>query len=84
MPAFPEARNVIWFGRDGIALHFYPSVPKWPASHGCVRLERDASRIIYDNSIKDKTTVAVAETWTRHDDVCWACGKKKSGKKKGA
>jgi hypothetical protein len=83
MAAFPEARNVTWFGRDGIALHFYPSVPKWPASHGCVRLERDASRIIYDNSITDTTKVAVAGTWTRHDDVCWACGHKKSRKKKG-
>ena len=27
-----------YFHRDGIAFHGYPSVPPYPASHGCVRV----------------------------------------------
>src|SRR6476659_6670054 len=35
----PEATDVTWFvPARGIALHYYPSVPKYAASHGCVRL----------------------------------------------
>jgi Domain of unknown function (DUF4157)/L,D-transpeptidase catalytic domain len=81
MSEFPEAQNVTWFSRNGIALHYYPSVPKWPASHGCVRLPMDASRIIYDNSVTGTTKVDVVGTWTRHDHVCWNCSKKKGAKK---
>lgn len=77
MTKYPEAKNVSWFSRDGVALHYYPSVPDWPASHGCVRLHRDASRIIYDNSVKDVTTVDVDGTWTRKAGVCFDCSKKK-------
>lgn len=86
MSKYPEAKNVSWFGRDGVAFHFYPSVPNWPASHGCVRLGMEASRMIYDNSVENTTTVTVDGTWKRHDSVCWSCGaggkKGKGGKKK--
>jgi Domain of unknown function (DUF4157)/L,D-transpeptidase catalytic domain len=73
MSKFPEAKNVTWFGRSGIALHFYPSVPDWPASHGCVRLGETASRVIYDNSVAGRTSVTVGGTWTRKKGVCWKC-----------
>jgi L,D-transpeptidase catalytic domain len=36
----PRATYVTWFARSrGIALHYFPSVPRYSASHGCVRLE---------------------------------------------
>jgi hypothetical protein len=76
MSSFPEARNVSWFGRSGIAFHFYPSVPNHPASHGCVRLGRDASRIIYDNTISNQTSVNVSGTWTR-GSTCYRCGRRR-------
>jgi hypothetical protein len=86
MKKYPEAKNVSWFDRNGIAFHFYPSVPKWPASHGCVRVGMEASRLIYDNTVEHTTTVDVDGTWKRHDAVCWSCGggakKGKGGKKK--
>jgi len=33
----PPARVYFLFLR-GFAIHGYPSVPPWPASHGCVRV----------------------------------------------
>lgn len=64
MPGHPSAKNVTYFhwGRR-IALHYFPSRPKYPASHGCVRLPLHASRLIYDNSRKNLTTVKVSGTW---------------------
>lgn len=67
----PEAQNATYFqsGR-GIAFHRYPSVPDCPASHGCVRMRREASEIIYDNS-KKGTSVTVGGTWRRGSCSCW-------------
>lgn len=74
----PGAKNVTYFQRLGIALHYYPSVPNWPASHGCVRLESlYVSQLIHDNVIAGTTAVNVSGTWTRGTDprsgrpVCW-------------
>ncbi len=63
----PEATDVTWFlPARGIALHFYPSVPPFPASHGCVRLEtRRIARLIQNNSRVGRTTVIVDGTWTK-------------------
>lgn len=32
----------------GIAFHSYPSVPPWPASHGCIRVSAPEAPILYD------------------------------------
>ena len=63
----PEATDVTWFvPARGIALHFYPSVPTYPASHGCVRLEsRRIAQIIQNNSRAGITSVVVDGTWTK-------------------
>ena len=63
----PEATDVTWFvPARGIALHFYPSVPPFPASHGCVRLEtRRIAQLIQDNSRAGVTNVIVDGTWTK-------------------
>jgi hypothetical protein len=73
----PEALNATYFSRAGIALHFYPSVPDHPASHGCVRLVKHASELIYDNARTNLTTVTVSGTWKRgthpktKKPICW-------------
>ena len=63
----PEATDVTWFvPARGIALHFYPSVPVFPASHGCVRLEtRRIAQLIQGNSRAGITNVIVDGTWTK-------------------
>lgn len=52
-PAFPSATYVTLFQSvaRGIALHYYPSVPRYPASSGCVRIESEAiAREIFHHS----------------------------------
>ena len=63
----PRAVHVTWFKRDrDIALHFFPEVPPYAASHGCVRLQSDhAAHLIYDNSVAGVTEVTVEGTWTK-------------------
>ncbi|WP_442510530.1 L,D-transpeptidase [Novipirellula sp. SH528] len=61
----PRAEWVVRFQSKerGIALHYWPTVPKYPASHGCVRLaKKDAAKLIYDNSTIDVTVVNVSGT----------------------
>src|SRR6266508_130854 len=62
-----RATYVTWFVQPrGIALHYFPIVPGYAASHGCVRLESvDVARLIQDNSILDNTQVVVSGTWTK-------------------
>jgi hypothetical protein len=62
-----RATYVTWFmQRRGIALHYFPIVPKYAASHGCVRIEsEDVARLIQNNSRVDETQVAVNGTWTK-------------------
>jgi hypothetical protein len=62
-----RATYVTWFvQRRGIALHYFPIVPEYAASHGCVRLESvDVARLIQDNSLVDDTQVVVSGTWTK-------------------
>ncbi len=63
----PEATEVTWFvPARGIALHYYPSVPKYAASHGCVRIEsRRVAQLIKNNSRAGVTKVIVGGTWTK-------------------
>jgi peptidoglycan hydrolase-like protein with peptidoglycan-binding domain len=62
-----RATYVTWFmQRRGIALHYFPTVPDYAASHGCVRLESEhVARLIQDNSRVDETQVVVSGTWTK-------------------
>jgi hypothetical protein len=50
----------------GIALHFYPNVPDFPASHGCVRLKEErVAELIHDNVVVNVTKVVVSGTWKK-------------------
>jgi hypothetical protein len=62
-----RATYVTWFmQRRGIALHYFPIVPEYAASHGCVRIEStDVAQLIQDNSLVDQTQVVVNGTWTK-------------------
>jgi L,D-transpeptidase catalytic domain len=62
-----RATYVTWFMQSrGIALHYFPSVPEYAASHGCVRIESaDVARLVQDNSLVDETQVVVSGTWTK-------------------
>jgi len=62
-----RAEYVTWFHRGrGIAFHYFPSVPKVAASHGCVRLEsKRVARLIQENARVDLTKVVVGGTWTK-------------------
>ena len=58
---------VTWFMRArGIALHYFPIVPKYAASHGCVRIEsKRVAQLIQENSRISLTKVVVDGTWTK-------------------
>ena len=58
---------VTWFQRAcGIALHYFPIVPEYAASHGCVRIEsKRVAQLIQENSRIDLTKVTVDGTWTK-------------------
>jgi hypothetical protein len=62
-----RAVNVTWFKQSrGIALHYFPIVPRYPASHGCVRIEsKRVSKLIQDNSRIGDTQVVIGGTWTK-------------------
>ena len=62
-----RATYVTWFVRArGIALHYFPSVPKYAASHGCVRLEKkNVAQLIQSNSRIGLTKVVIDGTWTK-------------------
>ena len=61
---YPEAEWVTRFqdASRGIALHYYPRVPEYPSSHGCVRIgSLEAAKRIYDNTKIGKSKVKVYE-----------------------
>jgi hypothetical protein len=62
-----RATYVTWFMQSrGIALHYFPIVPDYAASHGCVRIgSADVARLIQDNSVAGETEVVVSGTWTK-------------------
>jgi hypothetical protein len=77
LSGYPQAKNATYFdwGRR-VAIHYFPSVPSYPASHGCVRIASlHAARLIYDNSRKSVTKVNVSGTWK--GSVCYTKGGKR-------
>ncbi|PYL35665.1 MAG: hypothetical protein DMF38_04155 [Verrucomicrobia bacterium] len=62
-----RATYVTWFKQSrGIALHYFPIVPDYAASHGCVRIQLErVARLIQDNSLVDETQVVVSGSWTK-------------------
>jgi hypothetical protein len=50
--------------RRVICLHAHPSIPQFPASQGCIRLDRFAAQLIHDNSIPQVTDVLIDGLWT--------------------
>lgn len=62
-----RATFVTWFMRArGIALHYFPSVPNYAASHGCVRIEsKRVAQLIQENARINLTKVTVDGTWTK-------------------
>lgn len=62
-----RATFVTWFvRRRGIALHYFPSVPAYAASHGCVRIEsKRVAQLVQENSRVDVTKVVIDGTWTK-------------------
>lgn len=62
-----RATNVTWFQQwRGIALHYFPSVPTYPASHGCIRIQlKRVAQLIQQNSRVGKTRVVVSGNWTK-------------------
>lgn len=61
----PELRYVSWIDmRRAISFHSHASVPSYPASQGCVRLEPYAAQLIHDNSIVGTTEIVIDGTWT--------------------
>jgi hypothetical protein len=60
--SYPTATFVTWFNyARGIAFHYY-DVPSYPASHGCVRMERSSrgAEWICDNTLAGITNVTVS------------------------
>lgn len=43
-----------YFHPDGIAVHGYPSVPAYPASHGCARVTGEAMDMIWSRDLMPK------------------------------
>lgn len=62
-----RATFVTWFVRwRGIAFHYFPSVPAYAASHGCVRIEsKRVAQLLQQNARIDLTKVVIDGTWTK-------------------
>lgn len=66
----PESRYVTYIDvQRQIGFHSSASVPAYPASQGCVRLEPFAARLIHDNSIAGVTKIVIDGAWTNPRQV---------------
>lgn len=66
LPSYPRCQFVTWFNIPrAVAFHSHWQVPRYPASHGCVRLDRHAAQLIHNNSLAETTQVTVGGTWKR-------------------
>ena len=54
-------------GRRAIGFHAHDIVPPYPSSQGCIRLDPEPARLIYDNSIAGKTEIVIGGKWTNPD-----------------
>lgn len=57
--------------RRAIGFHSHSTIPPFPDSQGCVRLEPYAARLIHDNSIVGQTEILIDGMWTRRDSDEW-------------
>lgn len=48
-----------YFHRDGIAIHGYPEVPAYPASHGCARVSIEAMDMIWRQGLAPEGSTVV-------------------------
>ncbi|MGH2383404.1 MAG: L,D-transpeptidase [Candidatus Limnocylindria bacterium] len=59
-----------YFHPDGIAIHGYPSVPAYPASHGCARVSMAAMNFLWEQGLAPEgSTVWVAVSSDRRNAV---------------
>jgi lipoprotein-anchoring transpeptidase ErfK/SrfK len=49
-----------YFHEDGIAIHGYPTVPAYPASHGCARVTMDAMDYIWESGLAPMGSAVLA------------------------
>jgi peptidoglycan hydrolase-like protein with peptidoglycan-binding domain len=49
-----------YFHEDGIAIHGYPTVPAYPASHGCARVTMEAMNFIWESGLAPMGSVVLA------------------------
>ena len=49
-----------YFHEDGVAIHGYPTVPAYPASHGCARVTMDAMDYIWEAGLAPKGSAILA------------------------
>jgi N-acetylmuramoyl-L-alanine amidase len=57
--ALGELYRPRYFHPDGIAVHGYPSVPAYPASHGCARVTNQAIDMIWREDLMPKGSAVV-------------------------
>jgi N-acetylmuramoyl-L-alanine amidase len=48
-----------YFHSDGIVIHGYPSVPAYPASHGCARVTMPAMNFIWENDLAPQGSTVI-------------------------
>jgi hypothetical protein len=64
--SYPRCQFVTWIHIPrAVAFHYHWQLPNYPASHGCVRLERHAAQLIHNNSIAGTTEVTIDGNWSR-------------------
>ncbi len=65
LPSYSQCEHVTWFNMSrSLAFHSHTNVPNYPVSHGCVRLQKSAAKLIHNNVIVGKTTVEIDGRWT--------------------
>ncbi len=66
LPSYKGAKKVSFFAdyKRGIAFHYWRYVPRWPQSHGCVRVKQlEIATMIHEYSVINETIVVVDGKW---------------------
>ena len=75
LPTHPTCRFATVIDKKRmIAFHEHPSIPEFPASEGCIRLNTYAANLIYSNAIPGKTKVLIDGTWENPVDITATLG----------
>lgn len=70
LPSRPECKFVTWFHLTReIAFHSSDTVPNFPSSYGCVRVEEEVAQLIHNNSLKGQTRIQVDGEWNPPPDM---------------